>query len=76
MDLEIQNQFDNIKARLNALWKELLKVEEKLDKVIEFSETLQAKYLEDKLEKALKSGKLHLKFMKETEEGLKEAKNG
>jgi len=48
--------------------------EEKLDRVIEFSETLQAKYLEDKLEKALKSGKLHLKFMKEREKGLKEDK--
>jgi len=55
MDLEIQTEFDDIKERLNALWEELLKVEEKLDRVIEFSETLQGKYLEDKLEKALKS---------------------
>ena len=56
--------------KLDKLSRKLRAIEEKLNKVIEFSETIQARYLEDKLEKALQSDKLHLKFIKEAEKAL------
>ena len=60
----------NIESLTDIYEEKLDKVDEKLDKVIEFSETIQARYLEDKLEKALQSGELRLRFIKETEKAL------
>ena len=70
LDRLIDMSIGAIEELVDALKEKLDKVEKKLDKVIEFSETIQAKYLEDKLEKELQSGKLHLKFIKETEKAL------
>ena len=59
---ELYEEIRKIDNNLNIMSRELLQVKEKLDRVIEFSETLQAKYLEEELEKAWESGKLRLNY--------------
>jgi len=50
----------NINESLKTISKTLITMEQKLDKAIEYYETITGKYIEGTLEEALKSGKLKL----------------